>query len=194
MKGKEFKRQLFHAILTLIILGLLYYKIINTFHLFIVLSIGIIISFICLKKELPVISWFIKHFERKGEHPGKGAICLLVGIILAMKLFPEDIAFASIAILALGDSVSHYLGRFYGKTKHPLNNRKFIEGSIIGTLLAFLGAWIFVPALQAFAAAFIAMIAEAMEIEFNNRLMDDNISIPLVAGVTITLIRKFIPI
>jgi dolichol kinase len=192
MQRKELKRQLFHATLASTIVAAIHFNIITPFMVFIILVVGVLFSYIQLKYPLPIITWFIKEFERKGEHPGKGAICLFIGALLALYLFPRDIALASIMILALGDSISHYYGRFYGKRKHPLNKSKLLEGSIVGTIAAFAGAALFIPFLQAFIAAFVAMITEAMEIEFNNRIIDDNISIPLVAGVTILLLRKFI--
>lgn len=188
----EYKRQLFHAIFGVGIVILLIYKILTPFILFLALLVGIALSLICMKYRVPVIRWFLEQFEREGTHPGKGAICFLIGVLLAVKLFPEDVAYASIMILALGDSTAHFFGEKFGKIKHPLSKEKLLEGSLLGTLLGFLGAVIFVPPLQAVIAATIAMIAEAMEIEFNNQLIDDNISIPLVAGVTILLIRKFI--
>lgn len=188
----EYKRQLFHAIFGVGIVILLIYKILTPLLLLIILLIGIALSLLCMKYRIPVISWFLEQFEREGTHPGKGAICFLIGVLLAIKLFPEDVAYASIMILALGDSTAHFFGEKFGKIKHPLSKEKLLEGSLLGTLLGFLGAVIFVPPLQALIAATIAMIAEAMEIEFNNRLVDDNISIPLVAGVTILLIRKFV--
>lgn len=190
---KEHKRNLFHAALGILLIVLLYYNIVNGFILFIVLCLGLALSFTAKHYHLPGIQWFLDNFERRDIHPGKGAICYFIGVILAVYLFPKDIALASIAILAVGDSLSHYIGSNHGTIKHPLNKEKLIEGSIAGTLAGFLAAWLFVSAGEAFLAAIIAMIAEAIEIELNNQLIDDNISIPLVAGVVISLMRKFVP-
>ena len=38
----------------------------------------------------------------------------------------------AIMILALGDSISHMFGVRFGKTMHPLTDKKFLEGSIAG--------------------------------------------------------------
>lgn len=190
---KEHKRNLFHAALGILLIVLLYYNIVNGFILFIVLCLGLALSFTAKHYHLPGIQWFLDNFERSDVHPGKGAICYLIGVILAVYLFPKDIALASIAILAVGDSLSHYIGSNHGTIKHPLNKEKLIEGSIAGTLAGFLAAWLFVSAGEAFLAAVIAMIAEAVEIELNNQLIDDNISIPLAAGTVISLMRKFVP-
>jgi len=188
-KSFELRRQIFHICLGLLIVALLYYEFIGPWTLFITLIIGSIISFISLKYKIPLISWFLKKFERPMDHPGKGAICFLIGTLLAIKLFPKDIALASIMVLALGDSISHYIGKFHGKIKHPFDNRKRIEGHIAGVIFGFIGALIFVNPLSAIVASFFAMLAEAMEIEFNHRIINDNISIPLVAGVSIIILR-----
>ena len=165
--------------------------------LFLLLIIGTILSFLSLHHKLPFISWFLYNFERAHVHPGKGAICYLIGALFAVILFPQDIALASIMILALADSVSHYVGFNHGRIPHPFNKEKFLEGSVAGILAGFLGAWIFVSSLEAFIAAFAAMVVEGFEIQFNgklanDKLVDDNILIPLVAGACILLLRWFV--
>lgn len=190
---KEHKRNIFHAGLGILLIILLYYDIVTGFILFFILCSGLLLSFFSKHYDIPGIKWFLDNFERNDVHPGKGAICYLIGVILALYLFPKDVALASIAILAVGDSLSHYIGSNHGKIKHPLNKEKLIEGSIAGTVAGFLAAWLFVSPSEAFFAALLAMIAEAVEIELNNQLVDDNISIPLVAGAVILLIRKVLP-
>ncbi len=191
-KKFELRRQIFHVILGITITTLLAFDLIGPWTLLTILSIGIILSYISLKIRIPLITKLLETFERPGDHPGKGAICFFIGALLAIKLFPKDIALASIIILSLGDSISHYLGAFYGKIKHPLSDVKFIEGSIAGIIVSFLGALFFVSPLEALVASFFAMLAEAMEIEFHHRIINDNISIPLVAGVSILILRMFV--
>ena len=188
-KKFELRRQIFHVILGITITTLLAFDLIGPWTLLTILSIGIILSYISLKIRIPLITKLLETFERPGDHPGKGAICFFIGALLAIKLFPKDIALASIMVLALGDSISHYIGKFHGKIKHPFDNRKRIEGHIAGVIFGFIGALIFVNPLSAIVASFFAMLAEAMEIEFNHRIINDNISIPLVAGVSIIILR-----
>lgn len=191
MRNFELRRQAFHIFLGISLLLLLYFKIFTAWHILIILCIGAVISFISLKYRIPVITSLLELFERKGAHPGRGALCFFVGVLLAIELFPEDIAYAAIIILTLGDSVSHYIGRFHGKWRHPFSDIKLIEGSIAGWIAGAAGALLFVPYPEAIVAAFFAMAAEATEIEFHHRIVDDNILIPLVAGVTIVLMRMW---
>jgi len=158
--------------------------------------IGILSSMLSKRIYLPVFSDFIKFWERdkvKSKFPGKGMILYLGGCLLALQLFELKIALASIMILAFGDSVSHIVGGKFGKLKNIFNwkSNKLLEGTIAGILSGFLGAWLFVPFSWAFLGAAGAMIAEVVKIDFNEKSLDDNIIIPLVAGTIMFLIAKY---
>jgi len=104
-------------------------------------------------------------------------------------LFDKDIAMASIMVLALGDSVSHLYGLHYGKIKHPLSNKKFLEGTIAGFVAGFIGALVFARWYEAFFASLAAMIVEGIEVKIGTRQIDDNIIVPLVAGGVLWAMR-----
>ena len=108
---------------------------------------------------------------------------------MALLLFAKEIAMASIMILALGDSVSHIYGLYFGKIKHPLSKAKFLEGTIAGFFAGFIGALVFLPWHEAFFASLAAMIAEAIEIKIGAEQFDDNLVIPFVAGAAVWIIR-----
>lgn len=184
----EIGRQMFHLLVGVFIAGLLYFDVINSIGLLVLLGIAIILALIYRKWKIPVISWFVNRFERpeniKG-FPAKGAIFFLIGILLSVKLFTKDIALASIMIVSLGDSVSHIFGRKFGKTKNPIGSeRKKLEGTIAGIIAGFVGALVFVSLLEAFLASFIAMTVEAFDLP-----IDDNLLVPLTAGTVIVLMR-----
>jgi len=191
----EVRRQIFHICLGLAIIILLVNNILNSLILFIVLIIGILISILSKKFKIPIIYSFLKIFERKDvlkRFPGKGAISFLVGCLLALQLFERNIAFASIMVLTLGDSISHLFGLYFGRKKHPLNCLKSIEGNIAGAIAGSLGAMFFISPLCALLASFGAMTAEAVELKMNDKIIDDNIIVPLVAGTVLHLIRIYI--
>lgn len=188
----ELRRQFFHLCLGIVMVLLLYYKIINAQILLAVTVLTIILSGISLKIKLPFAWWFLKTFERPEEikrFPNKGTIFFLLGCLLAVVFFPKDTALASIAILGAGDSVSHVVGRFYGSKKHPFSSVKMVEGSIAGTVAAFFAAVFFVSPLEALAASVIAMLVEAVEIKISTATVDDNVTVPVVAGAVISLMR-----
>jgi len=191
----EVRRQAFHICLGLAIIILLINNILNSLILFIILIAGILISILSRKFKIPVIYSFLKLFERKDilkTFPGKGTISFLMGCLLVLQLFEKNIALASIIILTFGDSVSHLFGWHFGRKKHPLNCLKSIEGNIAGAITGFLGAMLFVSPLTALLASFGAMTAEAVELRMNNRIIDDNIIVPLIAGTIIHLMRLYL--
>ncbi len=186
----EIRRQLLHIVLGLVLVTLLNHGILDTWSLFWILVLGIIISWISVHHRIPIIGWFLDKFERKQVRPGKGVITYFIGVILALQLFPMEIAYAAILILAVGDGVSSLIGPF-GKLKTKLSDKKLLEGTIAGAAFGGSAAMVFVTPLEAFIAAFIAMVFEAMEIRFNQKLLNDNVTIPLVAGVVIVLLRSW---
>lgn len=191
----EIRRQAFHICLGLIIVVLLTHNILNSLILFIILIAGILISILSRKFKIPIIYSFLKLFERKDilkTFPGKGTISFLMGCLLVLQLFEKNIALASIIILTFGDSVSHLFGWHFGRKKHPLNCLKSIEGNIAGAITGFLGAMLFVSPLTALLASFGAMTAEAVELRMNNKIIDDNIIVPLIAGTIIHLMRLYL--
>lgn len=185
----ELRRQLIHIAVGFAAVFLIAKDIVGWNFFLLVLLTGIVLSFLSLKKRLPLVSWFLENFERKNTFPGKGALFLVGGILLSVVLFEKDIALAAIMIVTFGDSASHLSGKFFGKVKHPLNKYKFLEGTLLGFAAALAGAVFFVGWQEAVIAAGIAMLVESFELKLRDRAVDDNIVIPLVAGAVITVMR-----
>jgi dolichol kinase len=193
---REIRRKVLHIFIGVVLLFLLNYKIINALMIFLVIIISGILSYIVRNYRIPIVSWFLKNFEREKELksiPGKGFITFLIGVLLAIKLFPQEIALASITILIFGDSLSAIYGSFVGKKRITWNKNKNIEGNLFGTIISGLCAALFIPLVSAFISAFSAMIFESFEIKMNEEIIDDNIIVPLVAGTTALLIRYYAP-
>ena len=193
---KEIKRQIFHIILGVVILiilnlditGIKYYL---SFFLVIVMITGLILSFVSRTFKIPVISHFLKHFERFDNlktFPGEGAFFYISGVLFSIIFFDIKIASASIAILAFGDSVSHLIGKYYGKTKMIIHPEKLLEGMVAGIISATLASSFFVKFKYAFTASLITMVLESCELKFLK--LDDNFLIPIIAGIILSLIQK----
>lgn len=186
----EFRRKLLHMGVGIAIVMLSFFQIITVFDLFVILAIGVALSFAAARYRIPVVYWILDKFERKHTKPGKGAITFMIGAILSLKLFPADIAYASILILSLGDGFSAIIGPL-GITKTRLSETKLIEGTLAGIILGTIGASFFVSSFESVLAASSAMIVEATEIKLNNKILSDNILVPLVAGTVIVMLRRF---
>ena len=194
LTSKELHRQIMHIIIGLITVGLIYFNIFRPFTIFLLLVVGILISFLCKRIRLPLFSQFLDIFERDEQlikFPGRGVIFFFVGVLLCLQLFPRNIALASIMVLTLGDSLSHIVGARYGEIQNIFNLKspKLLEGTIVGAIAGFCGALLFVNVPEAFFGAFLAMVAEVVQIDLNNRQVDDNLIVPLVAGTAMLLVR-----
>ena len=190
----EWNRQLFHLFLGIAIVALLKFGFIDKNWIFAICIIGIVLSYLSKKIKIPVIRPLLEKFERKKElenFPGKGTIFYFIGAYISLLLFPKEVAMASIMVLALGDSVSHLFGIHFGKMRHPLSEKKFLEGTIAGFLAGFIGALVFLPWHEALFASMVAMIIEAIEIKIGNSQVDDNLLVPFAAGAAVWIIRLF---
>lgn len=185
-KNLELRRQIFHATLGIVLVYSLNKNLIDINFLFFALVIGFIISLISKKYNLIGVSWLLKNFGRENEAiPGYGVLTYLIGSVIAIGLFKKEIALASIMILAFGDSASH-LGRF-GKIKNPLSERKFLEGTLFGIVAGTLAASLFVSWKTAFFGSLIAMGVEGFELVLLKKKIDDNLLIPIVSGLIMSL-------
>ncbi|MBT3408987.1 hypothetical protein HN415_10025 [Candidatus Woesearchaeota archaeon] len=193
----ELRRKIIHILFGIISILLLKYTTFDLIHVSLVLIIGIIVSFLSKVFKIPVISYFLKIFDRKKTKlPGQGSITFVFGIFLTMIFFGNNnILYAAIIILTLGDSFAAIIGvnlkktKYLKKTLHPLSTEKLLEGTIVGIIIASLGSMLFVSIVEAIAASTIAMIIEGIEWKFNKDPIDDNILIPLAAASTIYLIN-----
>ena len=110
---------------------------------------------------------------------------LAAGILSTLLIFPAPINYAAIAVVTLGDGSASIVGRMYGRNKIPFSNGKTVEGTAAGIICAFVGASLFVSPAMAITAALVGMIVEFLPLRIN-----DNISVPLLAGLSIMIIQS----
>ncbi len=126
-----------------------------------------------------------------------GILLYPLAVLLLILAFPTrpDIAAAAWGVLACGDGAATLVGRVHGRHPLPWNPGKTIEGSltffgaatVAGVLLSWWTAPAVTPAPPAWfvfgapvVAAFVAALAESVPIH-----LDDNITVPMVAGATL---------
>ena len=112
-----------------------------------------------------------------------GATYLLVSAMICVSFFPADIAFASMAFLAIGDTAAALVGMSFGKRKY-ISNNKTIEGTIACFVSTFIfGLWVFKEyAVLALIGAIAVSIAETVNIR-----IDDNVKIPIFSGIVMSI-------
>jgi len=110
-------------------------------------------------------------------------IFFALGIMIALIAFPPPASYGAIAVFTLGDSFATLFGKKFGKHVYPYNKGKKIEGTILGLLIAWLGAWLFIGnPFKAFIGAAVGMFVETLPAPVN-----DNLTIPLFSGLALLL-------
>ncbi|MGV8087414.1 MAG: diacylglycerol/polyprenol kinase family protein [Candidatus Woesearchaeota archaeon] len=186
----EINRKIFHIIGGIILAILIYYDILKIWSIIAILVIGIIISILYRKYDLPIINYFLNKFERehlRKKFPGKGVIYLFLALLFMRLLFEKEIVIAGVMIWTFGDSMSAIVGKHYGKIKHPLNNERLIEGTIAGIICGSIAASFFVYWPFAFIGATISMMMESLEWKLYTKVFDDNLFVPLIGSFVIFL-------
>jgi dolichol kinase len=161
----------------------------------------VLLSMVIITNKLPLwLSAFLCRWGRPSKRniPLKGTILLLCGVILSFILFPEDIIYASITIVAFGDSVATAVGVLIGNHKLPYSEQKTVEGTISGIVAAFLASSLFVTPVQALVGSLGGMLLESVvdsqtirEHDFqpkNKFLLNDYFLIPLFSGLLMFII------
>ena len=183
----ELRRQLFHALLGVVIVLGVIYGLLTVKRLLLIFIFGVVLSGLSIGFRIPVISWFLDNFDRKDEKmPGKGAMFFVLGSLSVLAFFPLNIALAAIMVLALGDSLATLVGLHLGRIRSV--SRKSMEGFFAGVVAAFIGALFFVDYLSALAGSLAAMCFELLEIKFGSRVVDDNVMVPLTAAFVMWLV------
>ena len=135
--------------------------------------------------NIPVLSAITWNAANKTElyEFATAPIHFAVGIAVSLLVFPSPICYVAIAVLTLGDGGAHIFGMKFGRTRIPYNKGKHLEGTLFGLVLAFFGALIFVDPTRALIAAACGMSIESLPLPLR-----DNLTMPLVSGLLLTLI------
>lgn len=129
---------------------------------------------------VPLITGFTLRMSRPSERPDfiSQPVYLVVGVTLALILFPKDVAYASIAMVAVGDPIAAFVGVRIGRL-HV--GRKTLEGFAAGLIASALMASLLIQPLVAIVGSTVAMLLEL------SGVFEDNISMPVGAGVAMLL-------
>ncbi len=191
----ELRRQSFHLFCGVVAAFLVWKELFYLRGFTVLLVGGLALSLLCKRYTIPIISTCLDYFDRPNERkilPGQGSLYLVAGILLTVLLFPKGIAAASILILAIGDSLNHLIGRFFGKIKTPLNPSKNIEGSMVAAIVCTLALLPFIPWWKTLIASIIALTAELLEWEIIGWRINDNLVIPVVAGAVLRVVGAYV--
>lgn len=144
----------------------------------------IMLSFYRAKRAFQAkwLETFVLKRERPGVFPLSGSVFFFLGTFCAFLLYQPLYAAAATAVLAIGDSTSTVVGKFWGKHKLPLDGGRSWEGSLAFFLFSFIVLLFFV---QPQKAMIVAALTAAVEVIPR---LDDNFTVPIAAGLFLTLL------
>jgi len=184
-KELEFRRQSFHFLAGFLVVFAHWIGFLRLREIAVILIVGLMLSFFSARRKIPIVSDILQVFDRPRDHefPGRGAFYFLLGVFLSILIFPVKIAYASILILSVGDSLNHLFGERAPRRINLLwNRRKSVVGLVLGIVMGTFAAQFFVPLIPAFLAASISILLETIPLRLGKFYIDDNIFVPLVAG------------
>ncbi len=125
---------------------------------------------------------------RKHEIKGiTGASYLLTSAVVSIAFFPDFIAFAALSYLSLGDTIAAIIGIRYGKRK-LIGSSKSLEGFLACFAACLIYSLAFgINPIMAVVGSLTASLAEISSIP-----LDDNIKIPIISGIVMSITYIFI--
>jgi len=140
-----------------------------------------------VKKIFKPFAIFMRYIAKKEElRDFSGTTYSLMGCLIIVALMPKVVGITAILFNIFGDLFATIVGKTIGKVK--IVNNKTLEGSIACFVSMFLVVlWshfkLFLPWIPGLAGAFIGTVIELVALKLN-----DNLTIPILSGVTIWLL------
>jgi len=182
---KEMKRQFLHLVIGLSMSLLIYFHYAPAYIPGIIAIIGFGLSVWHDKRGIPILGYFLKEVDRNDFLPGYGAISLMGGIFIAFMFFPVDFAFIAAITLSIVDSFATAFGLFLGE-----EGKKSVWASTTGGIINiafFTSFFTYIPVTYAVVGTFAGAAAELFYKKWY--FIDDNLIIPIVAGLVLIAVK-----
>ncbi len=124
-----------------------------------------------------------RHLKEEELARPTGSIFYMAGCLASILLYGKTEAVASIFVLALSDPLSSIVGRVWGKRRLIFGKSIEGTGAFLCSSLLLLACFPFTPV----AVAGAACAATATEL-LTGKVVNDNLSIPVVTGLALTLL------
>lgn len=182
----EFKRKIFHEIGLLIPISYLFFdKKDAIFGMSIVVLVFVFIEFLRLRYDFgnefipKVVGKTVREYEKVDL---SAATYFIISSFFTVLLFNKYIAIAAISYNSIGDFFAALVGKKFGKIKY-MGGKKSLEGSIACFISCLVVGLLLFNPFMALVGALAATFAEGYLIKVN-----DNLSIPIISGIILTLV------
>ena len=144
-----------------------------------------------------VVLKLMKPFMRESERNSlSGFPFYALGAAISLLLFDDKVAILSILFLIFADPISSFIGILYGKDK--VIPGKSVQGCVAGFLVCYIltfgyGSYFYRPGVDLLVFSMLAGVIGATS-ELCSVLVDDNLTIPVLSGLGLTIINLIIPI
>ena len=161
------------------------------------IAIAVHASFLSRTRRVPVVSTLLDLMERDKHRkmfPGRGAILLLAGALLASLFFPPFLVILGLVVLVVGDPLAHLHGKRYGRIPLPWDRVRALEsrvlaavvcGLLLFTITSVLGAEFF-SIWSCMLAATVGMFVESLPLSKIG--LDDNLVVPSATALVFYLL------
>jgi len=150
-------------------------------NIFLVCLLALFLIFEFMRLDLGVrIPFFDLFIRTKEQDRMYGAIYFLCGAVISFSVFAYPIALTALLMTAFGDLTASLVGHKWGKTK--LFRQKTYEGSIAGFIVNLMVGVIVLFSYGTFHIALIMAIVATI-VEVLSHHVDDNLAIPVIAGL-----------
>ncbi len=135
---------------------------------------------------------------RKSEREGvSGLPFYALGISLSLLFYQPDLALISIMFLIFSDPVSSFFGVLYGKDKILPN--KSLQGFVAGFFTCYLVSLFYllnsgIGSVNMLVFSLVAGVIGAGSELISAFNIDDNLTIPVISGLGLTILNHFLPI
>jgi dolichol kinase len=164
----------------------------NIVLLALLITTALVVSFELLRFKAPAINKLItKKFsyilKKRETNEITGTTYYLISSLLAILFFDKDIAILAILFLVFGDAAASIIGT-------SLKSMKIWNKSLLGSISMFTACLIIgfifnkLTTLQIITGSFSATIAELLPIDTIKPRLDDNLTIPLISGLIMSVV------
>jgi dolichol kinase len=131
--------------------------------------------------------WLGRIIRQAEAHTLTGATYVTLAALLTIVLFEKPIAITALLFMSVSDALASLVGirfgraRFFGKSLAG-SAAFFVSAGVIGLLV------LSATPLIALAGALVGTVVEAVPLKIGGYRLDDNLSIPLIAGAAMTAV------